>query len=336
MPDWMRSSGTRVLLIASLVLAVLFGFQFYQNQRRLEAQKQIELLDVRVAFGQDERRVSTGVFGTVLNNSEQVIKMLEITIDYLSKEDEVIKSARFFPVSHLSFQNPGTLEPQLETLHKSYLDGEGRTLHILRGVDLRLEQPGQTAAIVGASGTGKSTLLHLIGLLDQPDQGRVLLDDKDLSLLSRDAQARYRNTQLGFIFQFHQLLQDFSALENVMMPALVKGQSHSQSRKRASELLEQVGLGERLLHRPSQLSGGEQQRVAIARALTNRPRLLLAAAPTGNLDQENESQVLDTLLRCCADGQTTMLMITHNPQLATTLQQCYRLQDGRLQLDSSS
>ncbi len=132
---------------------------------------------------------------------------------------------------------------QLENLHKSYLDGEGRTLHILRGVDLRLEQPGQTAAIVGASGTGKSTLLHLIGLLDQPDQGRVLLDDKDLSLLSRDAQARYRNTQLGFIFQFHQLLQDFSALENVMMPALVQGQSHSQSRKRASELLEQVGLG---------------------------------------------------------------------------------------------
>ena len=224
---------------------------------------------------------------------------------------------------------------QLENLHKSYLDGEGRTLHILRGVDLRLEQPGQTAAIVGASGTGKSTLLHLIGLLDQPDQGRVLLDDKDLSLLSQDAQARYRNTQLGFIFQFHQLLQDFSALENVMMPALVQGQSHSQSRKRASELLEQVGLGERLLHKPSQLSGGEQQRVAIARALTNRPRLLLADEPTGNLDQENESQVLDTLLRCCADGQTTMLMITHNPQLATTLQQCYRLQEGRLQLDSS-
>ena len=224
---------------------------------------------------------------------------------------------------------------QLENLHKSYLDGEGRTLHILRGVDLRLEQPGPTAAIVGASGTGKSTLLHLIGLLDQPDQGRVLLDDKDLSLLSRDAQARYRNTQLGFIFQFHQLLQDFSALENVMMPALVQGQSHSQSRKRSSELLEQVGLGERLLHKPPQLSGGEQQRVAIARALTNRPRLLLADEPTGNLDQENEAQVLDTLFRCCADGQTTMLMITHNPQLATTLQQCYRLQDGRLQLDSS-
>ena len=112
MPDWMRSSGTQVLLIASLALAVLFGSQFYQNQRRLEAQKQIELLDVRVAFDQDERRVSTGVFGTVLNNSGQVIKMLEITIDYLSKENEVIKSARFFPVYHLSFQNPGTLEPQ--------------------------------------------------------------------------------------------------------------------------------------------------------------------------------------------------------------------------------
>ena len=224
---------------------------------------------------------------------------------------------------------------KLENLHKSYFDGEGRTLHILRGVDLRLEQPGQTAAIVGASGTGKSTLLHLIGLLDKPDQGRVLLDDYDLSLRSRDDQARYRNTQLGFIFQFHQLLQDFSALENVMMPALVQGQSHSQSRNSASEQLEQVGLGERLLHKPSQLSGGEQQRVAFARALTNRPRLLLADEPTGNLDQENESQVLDTLLRCCADGQTTMLMITHNPQLATTLQQCYRLQDGRLQLDSS-
>jgi lipoprotein-releasing system ATP-binding protein len=224
---------------------------------------------------------------------------------------------------------------RLENLHKSYLDGEGRTLHILRGVDLQLEQPGQTVAIVGASGTGKSTLMHLIGLLDQPDQGRILLDDMDLSQLSHNAQANYRNTQLGFIFQFHQLLQDFSALENVMMPALVQGQGHSQSRKRAGELLEQVGLGERLLHKPSQLSGGEQQRVAIARALTNRPRLLLADEPTGNLDQENESQVLDTLLRCCADGQTTMLMITHNPKLATILQQCYRLQDGHLQLDSS-
>jgi lipoprotein-releasing system ATP-binding protein len=224
---------------------------------------------------------------------------------------------------------------RLENLHKSYLDGEGRTLHILRGVDLQLEQPGQTVAIVGASGTGKSTLMHLIGLLDQPDQGRILLDDMDLSQLSHNVQANYRNTQLGFIFQFHQLLQDFSALENVMMPALVQGQGHSQSRKRAGELLEQVGLGERLLHKPSQLSGGEQQRVAIARALTNRPRLLLADEPTGNLDQENESQVVDTLLRCCADGQTTMLMITHNPKLATILQQCYRLQDGHLQLDSS-
>jgi hypothetical protein len=112
MPDWMRSSGTQVLLIAILVLAVLFGFQFYQNQKRLEVQKQIELLNVRVAFGQDERRVSTGVFGTVFNNSEQIIRLLEITTDYLDEENEVVKSARFFPVYHLSFQNPGALEPQ--------------------------------------------------------------------------------------------------------------------------------------------------------------------------------------------------------------------------------
>lgn len=224
---------------------------------------------------------------------------------------------------------------QIEDLHKSYLDGEGRTLHILRGVELHVESPGQTVAIIGASGTGKSTLLHLLGLLDQPDQGRICLDGTELGQLSRTEQARYRNTRLGFIFQFHQLLQDFSALENVMMPGLVQGLSSTSCRQRATELLEQVGLGERLLHKPSQLSGGEQQRVAIARALTNHPRLLLADEPTGNLDRENEAQVLETLLRCCAEEQTTMLMITHNPQLAATLQRCYRLQDGHLQPDSS-
>ena len=219
---------------------------------------------------------------------------------------------------------------QLENLYKSYLDGEGRTLHILRGVDLRLEQPGQTAAIVGASGTGKSTLLHLIGLLDQPDQGRVLLDDKDLSLLSRDAQARYRNTQLGFIFQFHQLLQDFSALENVMMPALVQGQSHSQSRKRASELLEQVGLGERLLHKPSQLSGGEQQRVALARAVVARPKILLADEPTGNLDSINGITIMDSLFSLRDQFGSTLVLATHDPVLANRCDRIIRLRDGEI------
>jgi lipoprotein-releasing system ATP-binding protein len=219
---------------------------------------------------------------------------------------------------------------RVKNLHKNYLDGEGRELHILRGVDLTIEHSGATAAIVGASGTGKSTLLHLLGLLDQPDQGQIEMDGVHFGELSRDAQARFRNEHVGFIFQFHQLLQDFSALENVMMPALVRGESRPKAQHRATELLEKVGLRERLLHKSSQLSGGEQQRVAIARALVNRPQLLLADEPTGNLDRDTEAQVLKTLLQCNADEQTTMLMITHNPQLAAAMQYQYRLLDGLL------
>jgi lipoprotein-releasing system ATP-binding protein len=176
------------------------------------------------------------------------------------------------------------MQIQVSNLHKSYLDGEGRKLHILRGINFEVES-GSTVAILGASGTGKSTFLHALGTLEAIDEGQLWLDDIDLTSFSRDQAAQFRNEKVGFIFQFHQLLQDFTALENVMIPQLMKGGSSAVVRKNALDLLQKVGLAERTSHKPSQLSGGEQQRVAIARALVNKPRIVLADEPTGNLDE---------------------------------------------------
>ncbi len=167
------------------------------------------------------------------------------------------------------------MQIQVSNLHKSYLDGEGRRLHILRGINFEAES-GSSVAILGASGTGKSTFLHTLGTLESIDEGTLYLDGSDLTSLSRDQAAQFRNEEVGFIFQFHQLLQDFSALENVMIPQLIKGNNSGVVRKNALELLDRVGLADRTGHKPSQLSGGEQQRVAIARALVNRPRIVLA------------------------------------------------------------
>lgn len=223
------------------------------------------------------------------------------------------------------------MQIQVSNLQKSYLDGEGRKLHILRGLDFEAES-GSSVAILGASGTGKSTFLHALGTLEDIDEGQLCLDGKDLTRMSRDQAAQFRNEEVGFIFQFHQLLQDFSALENVMIPQMIKGNSSGTVKKNALELLKKVGLGDRTGHKPTQLSGGEQQRVAIARALVNRPRIILADEPTGNLDEETSEQIMDVLLRLNRENETTLIMITHNSSLASAMQFQHRMENGRLHL----
>lgn len=223
------------------------------------------------------------------------------------------------------------MQIQVSNLHKSYLDGEGRRLHILRGINFEAES-GSSVAILGASGTGKSTFLHTLGTLESIDEGTLYLDGSDLTSLSRDQAAQFRNEEVGFIFQFHQLLQDFSALENVMIPQLIKGNNSGVVRKNALELLDRVGLADRTGHKPSQLSGGEQQRVAISRALVNRPRIVLADEPTGNLDEDTSAQVMDVLLRLNRENETTFIMITHNTSLASAMQFQHRMENGQLHL----
>ena len=223
------------------------------------------------------------------------------------------------------------MQIQVSNLHKSYIDGEGLKLHILQGLNFEAKS-GSTVAIVGASGTGMSTFLHTIGMLEGIDEGQLYLDGSDLANLNRDQAAQFRNEKVGFIFQFHQLLQDFTALENVMIPQLIQGKNTGIVRKYAFELLEKVGLSERAGHKPTQLSGGEQQRVAIARALVNRPRIVLADEPTGNLDQETGEQVMEILLRLNRENETTLVMITHNASLASAMQYKHRMENGQLHL----
>jgi lipoprotein-releasing system ATP-binding protein len=214
-------------------------------------------------------------------------------------------------------------------LHKHYLDGEGRALHILRGLNLEVSQ-GETAAIMGPSGAGKSTLLHLIGALDRPDQGGIEVGGRKVSQLDSEEAAKFRNETVGFVFQFHHLLMDFTALENVMMPMWIRAGRTGAVEAKARQLLDQVGLAERASHRPAQLSGGEQQRVAIARAIANGPRILLADEPTGNLDEDSARQVADLLLDLNRQQGLTLLLVTHNPQLAARMSHTFVLEHGRL------
>jgi len=223
------------------------------------------------------------------------------------------------------------IQIEVTNLHKSYRDGEGRVLHILKGLSLTVSQ-GATVSIVGASGTGKSTFLHLLGGLDTADEGDIKIAGGDLSKMTREDTAKLRNQEIAFVFQFHHLLQDFTALENVIMPLRINHQPLDQAEKIAKSLLIKVGLEERFHHKPAQLSGGEQQRVAIARALANSPKVLLTDEPTGNLDQETGQQILDLLLRLNEDYNITLIVITHNPLLATSMQYQYELMDGLLHL----
>ncbi|MBI3991773.1 MAG: ABC transporter ATP-binding protein [Candidatus Lambdaproteobacteria bacterium] len=214
-------------------------------------------------------------------------------------------------------------------LHKQYLSGQGQVLHILRGLDLDIAQ-ADTVSIMGASGVGKSTLLHLIGGLDTPDQGRILIDGRPLEELSEDERAHFRNETVGFVFQFHHLLMDFTALENVMMPMWIKAGRTRDVRAQGLGLLEEVGLGHRAQHRPANLSGGEQQRLAIARAIANQPAILLADEPTGNLDEDTGAHVTELLLRLNGERRMTMVLVTHNPHIAARMRHQYVLEHGRL------
>lgn len=215
-----------------------------------------------------------------------------------------------------------------EQISKSY--GEGaQAIHVLENLDLTLHRT-ERVAIVGESGIGKSTLLHILGTLDQPTAGKVLLDGVDFFTLSEPALAALRNREIGFIFQFHHLLPDFTALENVMMPGMVAGLSWGEARRRAEEMLQRVGLRERLTHRPGELSGGERQRVAVARALVLQPRLILADEPTGNLDPQTGDSVLQLLLALNQEMGITMAVVTHSEKLAGAMDRTLRLMGRKL------
>ncbi len=223
------------------------------------------------------------------------------------------------------------IQIEVVDLHKSYRDGEGKILHILQGVNLQIPRKA-TVAIVGASGTGKSTFLHVLGALDTAEKGKIYVEGQDLLSMKREQCARFRNQTVGFVFQFHHLMQDFTALENVMMPLRIQSVALSEAKKRASTLLQQVGLGDRLHHRPAQLSGGEQQRVAVARAIANSPKILLADEPTGNLDEETGQQILDLMLQLNEEYGITVIIITHNSALASSMKYQYRMVHGQLTL----
>jgi lipoprotein-releasing system ATP-binding protein len=198
----------------------------------------------------------------------------------------------------------------------------------LRGASLEIRQ-AEVVALVGASGVGKSTLLHLLGALDRPSAGRVLFDGEDLFERGEAGLARYRRQDIGFIFQFYNLLGDMTALENAMVPALLARRPAGEARERAAAVLSEVGLGDRFRHRPGELSGGEQQRVAIARALMNGPRVILADEPTGNLDPKTSEVIYDLVLRLQAEHGIAFLIATHNPDLARKAERVYRLLEGR-------
>lgn len=213
---------------------------------------------------------------------------------------------------------------QINGLEKNY-----GTLQVLKGINLEIADRS-VISIVGASGAGKSTLLHIIGTLDQPTKGTVLIDNTDLYSLSDKKLAQYRNQNIGFIFQFHHLLPEFTAVENVALPALIAGLSHAEAFQRAKELLDFLKLGERLTHKPSQLSGGEQQRVAVARALANNPKLVLADEPSGNLDTANARQLHQLFLDLRDEFGQTFVVVTHNTDLAKLADKTIEMKDGRI------
>jgi len=203
-------------------------------------------------------------------------------------------------------------------------------LEVLQGVNLEVER-GDLISIIGSSGSGKSTLLHILGGLDSPDSGELYWNNQSIYEHSSDKLAELRNHNVGFVFQFHHLMPEFTAIENVMMPALIKGDSQKTASQRAEELLHEFGMGHRLQHRPSQLSGGEQQRVSMARALTNRPSIILADEPTGNLDEKNTKIILDLLFKLRELEDLSVVLITHEKEIATQCDKTFILQKGTLQ-----
>jgi lipoprotein-releasing system ATP-binding protein len=215
-----------------------------------------------------------------------------------------------------------------EQVRKEFLDAD-RRLEVLSGVDLHVRS-GETLAIVGASGSGKTTLLQILGGLDRPTGGRVRIAGQDMASLSEAQRGALRNRALGFVYQFHHLLPEFSALENVAMPLLVRRVPIADARRQSMELLARVGLAERLSHRPAQLSGGERQRAAVARALVTRPQVVLADEPTGNLDGANAQSVFELMLELNRELGTSLVLVTHAPEIARRLQRSLLLQNGVL------
>jgi lipoprotein-releasing system ATP-binding protein len=216
----------------------------------------------------------------------------------------------------------------LQDLRRSYAQGS-RVIEVLKGATASL-YPGETVALLGPSGAGKSTLLHIAGLLERPDGGVVVIDGVDCVKLGDSERTRMRRAEIGFVYQFHHLLPEFSALENIVLPQLILGLPRKEAEERGKQLLDSLGVGERSDHRPSQLSGGEQQRVAIARAVANGPRLLLADEPTGNLDPPTAERVFEQLLTLVRESGVAALIATHNLELAARMNRTLRLMDGIL------
>ena len=211
---------------------------------------------------------------------------------------------------------------QLHDIRKSF-----GSLQVLKGIDLTINQ-GEIVSIVGPSGAGKTTLLQIIGTLDRADSGRVLFDGVDVALYNEKLLSAFRNEHIGFVFQFHQLLPEFSAVENVMMPALIKGDSMADARRRAMEMLDFLGLTDRATHKPAELSGGEKQRVAVARALVNRPQVILADEPSGSLDTQNREELHRLFFDLRRDLGQTFIIVTHDESLAATTDRTIHLRDG--------
>jgi lipoprotein-releasing system ATP-binding protein len=217
---------------------------------------------------------------------------------------------------------------QVNNLQKTFLK-DGHRIEVLRGLDFEIAD-GESLAVVGVSGAGKSTLIHIIGTLDHPTSGAVLFDGIDVFTWPEKRLAAFRNRKIGFVFQFHNLLPEFTALENAMMPALIQRMPKTEAKKRAEAILGEVGLSDRITHKPGELSGGEQQRVALARALILEPEILLADEPTGNLDTETGKKIEDMLIALNRTKRITLIVVTHNPLLADRMSQHIGLRDGRI------
>ncbi len=217
-----------------------------------------------------------------------------------------------------------TLLIQAKNIHRSF-----GNLHVLKGVDLTVKR-GEVVSIMGKSGAGKSTLLHILGTLDRPNQGELAINETPVAGLGQRKLAEFRNLNIGFVFQFHHLLPEFTALENVCIPAFIAQQNEAAARRRAAELLDYLGLAERLTHKPTELSGGEQQRVAVARALMNRPAVVFADEPSGNLDSTSSQELHQLLFDLRRDFQQTFIIVTHNKELAQMSDRVLNMEDGRL------
>lgn len=221
-----------------------------------------------------------------------------------------------------------------ENIYKSFKTVKKAKLEILKGISLEIESEKITV-IVGTSGAGKSTLLHLLGALDRPDSGEVIYQDKNIFKLSDERLAKFRNTNIGFIFQFHHLLPEFTALENVAIPQMINGTSLKDASETSKELLESVGLSERIEHKPAELSGGEQQRVAVARALANNPQIIFADEPTGNLDSANSEEIHKLIVELKEKYNKTFVIVTHNQNLVKLADKVFEIKDGKINPKSS-